>query len=189
MIATIVCGLIIIFCIVGIAIMAYQWFESLYDDGSFSGIICAFLCVIGVGIIFLVLSLMIGYYNVDSDAKREFEKNEIVKMLEEGPNEYNVGLAEEHNKKEKQGNNYWCRFTLREEYLIDIKSYLYNGNKGDKMDGIANSDCKFYDFGKQYIELKEGSIVEVIGKSEDYYVVRWNGTTGLIDKKYIDLQE
>lgn len=57
------------------------------------------------------------------------------------------------------------------------------------MNGIANSDCKFYDFGKQYIELKEGSIVEVIGKSEDYYVVRCNGTTGLIDKQYIDLQE
>lgn len=189
MIATIVCGLVIIVCIVAIVVGYFGW-SACPSNENWYVTICASLCIMWKVSICLVISLTQGYYNVDSDAKREFEKNKIVEMLEECPNDYNtIILAKEHNYNEKNGNNYWCRFRLRKEYLIDIRLYLYNGNKGDKMDGIANSDCKFYDFGKQYIELKEGSIVEVIGKSEDYYVVRWNGTTGLIDKKYIDLQE
>lgn len=119
MIATIVCGLVIIVCIV---ILILNFTDVIYYTND-----VVMKLLLFVSSLILSISLIYGYaYN-----SSELEKKTIIYLLETNLNEYSVDLAERYNRAEHFGNNYWCRFTLREENLIDINSYLYNDKEAE----------------------------------------------------------
>lgn len=117
MIATIVCGLVFIVCIVILILQLNDVIYYVNDD--------VILLLSVVSLLILSTSLICGYIPNGSKEKCELEKNTIIFLLEQKPDENSIKLAEDYNRVEHIGNNYWCRFTLREEDLIDIKSYLY----------------------------------------------------------------
>lgn len=116
MIATIVCGLIMIACIV---VIILDLTDVIY---YVNGEVISVLFV--ASLLVLASSLIYGYVHNGSKEERESERNAIIFLLEQKPDEYSIELAEKYNGKEHLGNNYWCRFTLREENTIDIYSYL-----------------------------------------------------------------
>lgn len=121
MIATIVCGLVIIVCIVILILDSTDVIFILRTEIPF--------LISFASLIILIFSLLIGYVNWGSKEECELEKKTIIYLLETNLNEYSVDLAKKYNRAERSGNNYWCRFTLREENLIDINSYLYNNKE------------------------------------------------------------
>lgn len=64
-------------------------------------------------------TVMIGYGN-----NHIYKKEYIISLLEEEVNLDHINMAIRWNKEEKMSNNYWFRFTLKEEELIDINYYL-----------------------------------------------------------------
>ena len=116
MIATIVCGLIMIVCIVVIILDLTDIIYYANDE------VASVVFIVSLFVLFT--SLVYGYVSTDSKEERESEKNTIIFLLEQKPDKYSIELAEKYNEKEHLGNNYWCRFTLREEDTIDIYSYL-----------------------------------------------------------------
>lgn len=124
MVATIVCGLVIIVCIVILILDFTDIIWLVRTEIPFYALVASLMI--------LILSLLIGYKNWGSKEECELEKKTIIYLLETNLNEYSVGLAEDYNRAEHLSNNYWCRFTLREEDLIDIKSYLHNDKEENK---------------------------------------------------------
>lgn len=121
MIATIVCGLVIIVCIVILILDFTDVIWLVRTEIPF------WMSVFSLMI--LIFSLLLGYKGWGSKEECELEKKTIIYLLETNLNEYSVDLAERYNRAEHFGNNYWCRFTLREDNLIDINSYLYNNKE------------------------------------------------------------
>lgn len=118
MIATIVCGLVIIVCIVILILDFTDVIWLIRTEIPFWRSVASLMI--------LIFSLLIGYKSWGSKEECELEKKTIIYLLETNLNEYSIDLAERYNRAEHFGNNYWCRFTLREDNLIDINSYLYN---------------------------------------------------------------
>lgn len=114
MIATIICGCLIILSCVLIFLTVK------YDAEDILGVILIFLLVSNS--IVLMGSLLSGY----SFEPNLQEKHAIETLLEVDPNLYNIEKAKEYNKDVQFGNNLWCRFTIedRSDYLIDIDIYL-----------------------------------------------------------------
>lgn len=123
MIATIVCGLVIIVCIVILLLNFTNVIYYKYENAVVMKLLLA------LSLFILIISLIYGYVHDGSKEEHESERKTIVYLLETNLNEYTISLAERYNEAELFGNNYWCRFTLREENLIDIKSYLYNNKE------------------------------------------------------------
>lgn len=124
MIATIVCGLVIIVCIVILILHLNDVTYYVNED--------AILLLSIVSLLILSTSLILGYVHNGSKEECESEKNTIIFLLEQKPDKYSIELAEKYNRKEHIGNNYWCRFTLKEEDTIDIYSYLIEYGKESK---------------------------------------------------------
>lgn len=119
MIATIICGILILLCIAGLIIFIDEEKMTL-----------AILGVITTLVMILAVSLGIGRsISKDNTEKYFLEKEHIEYMLENKPDLYIIEQAKSYNHKIQIGNNNWCRFTIedRSAYLIDIDSYL----KGD----------------------------------------------------------
>lgn len=75
---------------------------------------------LGMLIGFLTAMLLNGY----AGPFHHISKEQIVYLLENNPNEETIELAKEYNCDEHMYNNYWCRFTIKDEDLIDIDYYL-----------------------------------------------------------------
>ena len=72
--------------------------------------------------------LVMGY----SEPKHEFTKEEVVQTLRDNPNPVTIKLAREWNEEEHEYNNYFYRFTLRDEDSIDIDQILIECASEDK---------------------------------------------------------
>ena len=113
MFATIVMGLLLIF---GIGYLIFAIIDGPTDwDWLISSIPIVFPAVI------LATSLINGYMDHHGDARKE-DIEQALRMMPDNP--YIIEMAEEWNSDEKHGNNLWCRFTLKDEDLIDIYQIL-----------------------------------------------------------------
>lgn len=114
MIATIVCGTLIILSFI-LFLLAIK-----YDADGIGKFILLLLLISSSCV--LIGSLLSGY-TFEPNLQ---EKQAIETLLEVDPNLYNIEKAKEYNKDIQFGNNLWCRFTLedRSEYIIDIDIYL-----------------------------------------------------------------
>lgn len=118
MIATIVFGIAIIF---GIILIVWVEKEGYEDNTILVGLAMVF---VSGGL--LALSLCIGYLPAHS-----ISREEVVQALGTTPNSATIRMAEQWNDDEKRGNNYWCRFSLREENPIDINQILIDYKGGE----------------------------------------------------------
>lgn len=117
MIATIICGAVLL---VLITLALINTIEDGFWSDFFGGIGALILCV---GLV-LGFFLYLGY----SKPYHEYTKEQIIQVLETTPS-VGVKLAKDWNRMEHQDNNYFFRFTLREEDLIDIDYYLKGENE------------------------------------------------------------
>lgn len=108
MIATIVGSILITLAIIGLII-------EHYDDET---VFLAFGLIIIISVTIISLSLLMG------KPHHSFSRQYIEYLLENDLSKENLTLAEHYNIEEHTGNNYWCRFTLRDENLIDIDYYI-----------------------------------------------------------------
>lgn len=53
---------------------------------------------------------------------------------------------------------------------------------------IVVEDCRFYDFIHQNIVMKKGEEVKVMDEVDEYYIIRYNGFTGIVEKDKIKLE-
>ncbi len=124
MIATILFILILIVCTI---IVILDSIGKIHVDDYFGlGLAMIFGCI------FFLACIFSGYIPELQKEDIELEKDEIIYLLEEQPSQYSIELAQKYNRQEKNGNNYWCRFTLREEDLIDINACLLKNKKESK---------------------------------------------------------
>jgi len=121
MIATIICGVLILLCIAGIIIF--------FDNEKITRLS---LGVITVLVMILAVALGTGRSISKVNTEKYFlEKEHIEYMLENKPDLYIIEQAKSYNHKIQIGNNYWCRFNIedRSAYLIDIEKYIKGGTK------------------------------------------------------------
>ncbi len=111
MIATIVFGILFTIAVCWLIIV-------LIFFGGRMRIALSALCLIIVCVSFAI-SMIFGYSHSHST-----KKEVIIYLLEKEVTKENIDLAEKYNAEEHRGNNYWCRFALRDEDLIDIDYYL-----------------------------------------------------------------
>ena len=104
--ATIICSILVIFVI---------WCAIENQSGAISVFGGAIIGVI------LSLSLLFGYKKLPNN------KEEIICKLQYEYSDKAIKEAENYNSEVKFGNNYWCRFSLRNEDLIDIDYYKNEG--------------------------------------------------------------
>ncbi len=116
MIATIICSILILIVICFTIVKRYK--KDIFTDFPFLVFASSILVTFFVG--FLIISLMVGYCT----PSHNYNKETIIYLLENDFSKENIELANNYNGKEHYGNNYWCRFTLRNEDLIDIEYYL-----------------------------------------------------------------
>lgn len=100
MIATIVIGCVLLFVL---------WLSIENQDGEFAGGVLLLACLLSVSLIF-------GYTDYGN-------REEIIYKLQYEYSDETITDAENYNFRVKFGNNYWCRFSLRNEDLIDIDYY------------------------------------------------------------------
>ncbi len=119
MIATIVCSIIFV---IGVLIFIFALLEC--ENGWAT----AGLMAVIISIVVVAISLWVGY----SEPHHDYAKEEIINALVTDPNRINIEEAERWNRREKDGNNLWCRFELRDEDLIDVYQILidYRGGEG-----------------------------------------------------------
>lgn len=110
MIATIVCSIVIVLLII------FTIIASKKCDFFFTGL--------NIGSIFATIVLLIVSLGFGQQPKHSLNKQTIEYLLETDLCKENLTLAENYNEEEHRGNNYWCRFKLRDEDLINIDYYI-----------------------------------------------------------------
>jgi len=114
MIATIVGSIVVLLCI-GVIIV--------FHKEAYSGNVLGFGFGISIAAIFIAaMSITAGYAPREST----YTKEQICLLLRHSLSTETIKLAENYNENLEFGNNYWCRFTLRDlsEDRIDIDYYL-----------------------------------------------------------------
>lgn len=116
MIATIVFGLLVIIGIVFLVLTGFEHDKKpiLYELGA---------GMLFVAIVIEAISLVFGYGITKKDLP--LDRDSIVILLENNPYDANaLKMAKEYNDKISTGNNYWCRFSLKDIEEININYYL-----------------------------------------------------------------
>lgn len=111
MIATIICGLILLLGIV-LSIIAIKERDETVGTAS------AILITISIGI--SSISLCFGYID---QTPSNLEREDLIENFKRCPCDYHYEQIEKWNEHIEIGNNYWCRFKLRDTDLYTIKVY------------------------------------------------------------------
>ncbi len=132
MIATIICSALVILTIIIIIIDEIR--DPFWQDW-FSNLKLLLCCITSLFVMATLVALMIGY---DSSRDVDSEDNKDLRELieyrienDEVVNPDTIKKIERYNVNLTEGNNYFCRFSLRDvdNYLIDLNVYLNKFNK------------------------------------------------------------
>lgn len=118
MIASVIYSILIVIVIVICFVILKRCQDDMFMDFPFlvfaSSILIMFFAFL------LVISLMLGYCT----PSHNYNKETIIYLLENEFSKENIDLAKNYNGEEQLCNNYFFRFNLRNEDLIDIDYYL-----------------------------------------------------------------
>ena len=160
--ATIICSILVIFVI---------W--CAIENQEVAILICGNMIV---GII-LFVSLFFGYKKVPN------KKEEIVYKLQYEYSDETIKEAEDYNSEVKFGNNYWCRFSLRNEDLIDIDYYKNEGPLKNKILEILYDTKEDSNY---YLKLQDCSNISVNKETETELILIF-GSSYTLSKSEISL--
>lgn len=123
MIATIIC---IILVLLGVFLIVDGLQSDDYRHGEM--IFCFGITTTVGAVALMIISLVTGY----TGPKHDFTREEVVQALKDNPNSVTIEQARKWNREEQSGNNYFFRFTLRDENLINIDQILLEYVPEDK---------------------------------------------------------